>query len=621
MGQPSEQSSNVIELSENINREVKSISGSSPLSLPTATSKIVSYYVNKIQGNYSVERAKLDTECAIRLLFIAYNTTPQDQSDIRIKIEKISDALKDAQLGSDHAMHATLISTEKLLRRIQYQFEDWLDVRAPTHDTNQIDIEDLKGYLKNDLITFAEMIKDESIILKSALDESAKSYNTIIEYIQSVSHTSQSLLENKMKDKEKVADQILAMKAKETSLNNLIEELKEDVRKYNKRSEDYEKQALKAEERAFVLAIVQIGAQVLSAALPPIATALAASSSGGASIVASGVANTATHAADTMKEKKDESKNSAELKAARMQEIEEAKGKITRLEADIITLSDDLEELKAESKNREPADSHSDNDDKKESSALNKRITEKQKQLAEKKEERVILTATIASISDALHALDNGLGNVADSLNKQALTLREMQMRLLDKAEEFEKEKRVHTRELDEIRVLLTGSRSKEETLQLTVLSLNVSITALKRAKEIVEELSLFFRSFSAFMDRIIEENKDHIEVFSGFLEQKTLRPTAVSRLINVGDTFFISRQAEWLAIRDICTRFQASFMSNAQLSIKLTGTYLHSEELRRYLTTVPAELQKIIDERKAASTAKIEEIQGYRNNIQDGLK
>ena len=64
-----------------------------------------------------------------------------------------------------------------------------------------------------------------------------------------------------------------------------------------------------------------------------------------------------------------------------------------------------------------------------------------------------------------------------------------MQMNMLDKADQYEKERRTQSAELVKISALLKGQRSQQETIQLAIKSLNLSLSALKRTKEIVEEM------------------------------------------------------------------------------------------------------------------------------------
>ncbi|UWX75446.1 hypothetical protein [Burkholderia gladioli] len=617
-------------LNSNIESAIEKISATTPLSLPGETSDIVSSYIEKIQGNYNVDRAKQDTESAINLMYIAYNTTPQEEAETRKKIEDVAEELKTAQEDSALAMQSALTAATGISQRIHRSFDEWIEVRAPLEDANESAVGELKDYLKDDLLDLAEKIKKKSILLKEDLEKTSTLYESIIKNILTVTQNSELLLSERLKDKQRMKEEILKMKAREHALEKLVEELKADVKRYNDMAAEFEKRATTAEERAFILSLVQIGAQVIAAALPPIAAAATASSTGGGSVVASGVASTMTRSKDTLEETAGDSKgeHTGGKKTEKLREKAEAQEKLELLNNEITELSGEIESLKA-SKSKEEKPNTKGRDDKHDghssedaghASSLDERIQTKEGELEKKKKERNTLSVTLASLSDSIAAFDRGLDKVVEKYEGTARSLREMQMKMLDKAEEFEKAKREQNSELDEIRVLLAGKRDKEESLQLTIRSLNLSVTALKRAKEIVDELSLFFKFFAAFMERTIEEIKDDIEECSKALEKKKLRPSAITNLVKLGDRFFICRQAEWHAINTVCSKFLASFDSGAHLSIRLMAIYLSEDELRSYLKTVPETLQKIIDSRKAASTGKIQNLADYRKDLQQGV-
>lgn len=617
-------------LNGNIESAIRKISAVKPLSLPGETSDIVSSYIEKIQGNYNVDRATQDTESAINLLYIAYNTTPQEEADTRKKIEDVAEDLKIAQENSAVAMQSALTAATGISQGIHRSFDEWLAVRAPLKDANDSAVDDLKEYLKEDLLDLAEKIREKSTMLKDALEKISIVYDSIIKNIVTVTQNSESLLAGRLKDKERMKEEISKMKARENALDKLVEELKADVKRYNDMAAEFEKRATTAEERAFILSLVQIGAQVIAAALPPIAAAATASSTGGASVVASGVASTMTRSKDTLGETAGERKgeHTGGKKTEKLKEKAKAQEKLEVLDTEITELSSEIESLKA-SKSKEEKLNTKGHDDKHDghssedaghASGLDERIQKKEVELAKKKKLRNALSVTLASLSDSIAALDKGLDKVVEKYEGTSRSLREMQMKMLDKAEEFEKAKREQNSELDEIRVLLAGKRDKEESLQLTIRSLNLSVTALKRAKEIVDELSLLFKYFAAFMERTVEEIKDDIEEYSKALRKKKLRPRAIKGLVEIGDRFFIRRQAEWHAINTVCSKFFASFDSGARLSIRLMAIYISEDELKSYLKTVPETLQKIIDSRKAASTGRIQNLADYRKDLQQGV-
>ena len=84
--------------------------------------------------------------------------------------------------------------------------------------------------------------------------------------------------------------------------------------------------------------------------------------------------------------------------------------------------------------------------------------------------------------------LDKGLGKLTEKRENAAASLREMQMKMLDKVEAYEKERRAQNAELIKINALLKGKRSEEETIHLPIQSLNISISALRRTNMVEAE-------------------------------------------------------------------------------------------------------------------------------------
>ncbi|QVM93703.1 hypothetical protein JYG34_12065 [Pseudomonas entomophila] len=84
-------------LDNQIIEQAAAITAVEPLQLPTTDSPLVTSCKHKIEGNYEIARAKTDTDHAIELLYIAYNTTPQAQGAIRVRIAGIMNRLISAQ--------------------------------------------------------------------------------------------------------------------------------------------------------------------------------------------------------------------------------------------------------------------------------------------------------------------------------------------------------------------------------------------------------------------------------------------------------------------------------------------------------------------------------------------
>jgi hypothetical protein len=165
---------------------------------------------------------------------------------------------------------------------------------------------------------------------------------------------------------------------------------------------------------------------------------------------------------------------------------------------------------------------------------------------------------------------------------------------------------------------LLKGKRGEQETIQLTIRSLNLSISALKRMKEIVEEIAFFFKSFASFMKTISEETENDIDLFNKFGARTEIREKFFQNLIVTGDKFFIRQTAQWGAIGLVCRSFCDSFAGGWSKLNKLSGKYIVGEELQAYFVAASAKLEQIVEERAEASRLKLLDIDRYRKNVLD---
>ncbi len=113
------------------------------------------------------------------------------------------------------------------------------------------------------------------------------------------------------------------------------------------------------------------------------------------------------------------------------------------------------------------------------------RLRETKKALKESEKKAQNLAATLTGLQTSLNALAQGLGELSQDQKDTASDLRKLQMQLLDKAEAYEKERRLQNAAMVKITILLKGKRTEEETIKLTIQSLNISISALKRTKKL----------------------------------------------------------------------------------------------------------------------------------------
>lgn len=139
-------------LENQITEQVQSIVSAQPLQLPGAESPLVASFKKKIEGNYQIDRAKTDTDHAIELLYIAYNTTPQAQGAIRVRIANIMNRLIQAQQQSERSIKGAVRVARSIGTRLRTVLPDWLDVKEGN------DAEEIRQYVGGELLEMARHI-------------------------------------------------------------------------------------------------------------------------------------------------------------------------------------------------------------------------------------------------------------------------------------------------------------------------------------------------------------------------------------------------------------------------------------------------------------------------------
>lgn len=614
-------------ISSDIEEQTKKIGAVSPLKLPDRDHPIVKSYVQKIEGTYDVSRAKKDTDNAIDLLYIAYNTTPQEEGSIRVKISAIMDKLIKAQQDSELTMRRAMTVADSVLNLLKNNVPDWIDIKKDK------DVAEIKAFVSKDLIALAKDIKERALGIKNELQTIATTYTGIITETSAATATSETALGARIKGKEAIEKEIAQTNAERARLDSLVKDLQEEVENFNKKARDYEDRASTAESRAFIMQIVQVGAQMVSSAIPAIAMA---ATGGGASILAASTLSTVTKAtgdkaAATSQAKPD---NTDDAIKARV-EISNNKRDLDESEKKVKELKDKVKEIRTDLKSEKdkqgvadkadaetPAAEEEKADDPAAVKAIKVRLKTAKDDLAKEEDKSKKLIGALAGLQASLEALDKGLGKLSAEQKDHAAGLREIQMKMLDKAEAYEKERRSQASELVKINALLKGKRTEEETIELAIKSLSISVKALKRTKEIIEEIAFFFKSFAEFMDGVSKEAKEAVDTFDIFVAKEKVRETVLGNLIEVVDKFFITQAGEWNATKIVSDKFNLSFADGWSKLNKLSGKYITGDELAAYLQTASVKLEEIAAEREAAANDKILALNNYRNQLrQDAVK
>ncbi|MBO9654735.1 MAG: tyrosyl-tRNA deacylase [Agrobacterium tumefaciens] len=609
--------SRAAQINSAIDADVEAIVSQPNFSLPKSNTALVRSYVDKIQGTYDVERAKRDTDNAIDLLYIAYNTTPQEESEIRNRITAIMNGLITSQQKSEMVMRHAIDVANRIGVSVADLFPEWLDVREGN------DQAEVKAFVSSKLITLARNIRDKALDVRDDLISVAKSYDAIIEKITQTTSMSETALSRRLEDKAVMEREIREADARREQLESLVKELTAEVAEFEKKAREYEKRANTAEDRAFVMSIVRVGAQMISGVVPAIAmvaggpASMLASSVGGALSGQSkggqgtdGQGQGGGSRTPTGGDKADAAATQSKLSEQKA-ELRKSEEKRDTLKKDIKVLEDNRSALAKDAKGADPESSKA-----VELAELDKRLTARAAELKAQEEKIAGQQTLVSSLQASLDALDKGLGKLTDEQQQQAASLREIQMQMIDKAEAYQKERRNQTAELIKINALLKGKQAEDDKIKLAVQSLNVSITALKRMKEIIQEIAFFFKGFADFMQAVADDAEHQIKAIDNVAELEVIRKNRFAQLVRSVDEFFVRQTAQWHAVVIVSDLFNRSFADGWSTLNKLQGTYIPSGELPNYLAGIAGKLSAIVVEREAAADAKIASLQAYRKDL-----
>lgn len=581
-----------------IEREADKFVDGSDKTLPARNAPIVEHFVRKLEDRYDVNRAKIDTDNAIDLLYIAYNTTPQKYGAIRNDIDDIMTKLISAQQKSQRIMAEAGTNAKTILNEFPLYYPDWEAVRASAPVAQA---EDVKRYLVDDLQDFIGMLMERANAIKNSLTRIAEEYEAIIKDTHQAAKASQTALGAELAEKARIEKEINAAEAERDKLDSLVSDLEEQVQKYDKMAADFASRADTAEERAFVMSIVRVAGEVLSAAIPP----LVMLSAGPESILASSAASALSAGSVAPEPSATESTTTDEI--SKREEIEEKRKALKLLTDEKRKDEERLESLEKAKEKDEAA---------KTDGSLDERIAKTKTEIADKEKEISTLEAGLHSLEAALKQLSHGLKELSQDQKDQAGELRKMQMQMLDKVDEYEKARRTQAAELVKVKALLTGKRSEEEKTELAVKSLNLSLAALKRCKEIITEIAAFFSSFAVFMGTIASDAKTRSDDIDRTATKPVIGANRLRSALTETDKFFFKQKAQWFAVGIVADKFNACFADGWSKLNKLSGTYIHGEELEKYLEGAAATIAQISREREKAADARIADLAAYRAKL-----
>lgn len=590
-----------------IDEGVKKIIGTEPLKLPDVEHPLTSDYIRRIQRRYNVAHSRLDSDNAIDLLYIAYNTTPQKYGAIRNDVEKLIMMVLQAQQRSELKMTDIVLISDTLNKKLRMRFEDWVEKRSSAGAAG------LKSFLEKKLLKLVSDIKEQAENISKELGGIVSEYDEIVAFTTGTIGKSQIALSDEIKNGEDVEKDIAMKTAQQAKITSLVNSLQSDINEYQSMAEGFRQRAETAEQRAFIMSIVQVGAQMISSMAPAIVAGLTGAATGGASLVASVACNTASGLLRNEKATAESASAAEEIKTKK--DIAENQSQKAVAEAEKAQLETKAAELAAEKKKIEEDTDTASRDVR--IKALEQRILDNQAAIQEKDKKIAAAVTALEAISAAAKVLDEKMGKMSEKQDAAATGLREMQMKMLEHVREYNKEKHIQDAELAQITVLLRTSRDKDETIKLTVQSLNLSLTALNKMREIILDIQGFFISFAAFMKSILADSGVQVEFLEEALSDNEFDNTRfVQRIIRSNDAFFVTQVAEWQAINVVSAKFKENFSEGYRKLNALKGNYLFGSALEAYLTSAADKIDGIIAARNQWAAEKELELDAYKNEI-----
>ncbi|WP_308874816.1 hypothetical protein [Thiothrix subterranea] len=164
-------------------------------------------------------------------------------------------------------------------KKIVSYFPDWLDTRGEEFSAKAS--EDIKHFIKNDLLELAKIIEDKAASLQEELQQIASEYEKIIQKTVTITDSSEMVLSARLKNKEALRKEIVEKKAEQERLKSLVEDLQDSVSKFDAEAKALASRADTLETRSFIMSLVKMGTDMVAASLPAVAAGITTAMTGG----------------------------------------------------------------------------------------------------------------------------------------------------------------------------------------------------------------------------------------------------------------------------------------------------------------------------------------------------
>lgn len=585
-----------------VNKGIQGVLKADEIILPTKDDTLVNNYIRKIEGDYDLSHSKHDTDNAIDLIYIAYNAVPPEMAQGRVGLTKLQQSLLQAQkkaVGSVTAKGTTGLSgaahiAELIVKQIANTYPIWRDDILQGQSIaelaeNSESIADFKDFLKNDMIPLTKYIQDKSTEIAKNLDSISEDYSALGKEAQEVSIRTQESLASEINRRNDLKDSIAEMESNKESITAIQANLVAELLELKELNEAYEKRAKSAENKAFITGLT--GAIIGGlAGLVPVAVMCANPVLGMTMQAAKSATQVSSSGASSAK---DEAQSINTAKQQKAIADKASNGQEQNL------VSTDIKEKELEKKALEEEVQTNTDLSTEEIKAKNKLIDQIVLEIDKLKVRQASLVEAYKILDATLSGLKNDLKALSAEERSVAATLYEKQDNILAMISNLHKEERKQIGELAKLEKLLGHAKDKEKDVDISVFSLNLSIQAIMKCKEIIETISMFFKHFASFMIEIREEAEMAINNFERFEASDRVRSGLFNRTVETLNNVFIDQTARWLASQDICEQFTANFTDGFSKLNKLSGTYITSDKRAEYLTTAKDRLNEIISERE----------------------
>ena len=199
-------------LADAIRANIVQVMASENTQLPGEDSELVKNFIKKIEGDYDLSLAKVDTDNAVELINIAYNSIPQSLGQGRVGLSKLQQNLLDGQKNAAMQMNEAAHTAQLIHKKIAKLYPIWRDVvdgRAVKELADSPDaIADFKDFIQSDLIPLTHYIEENSEQIANKLTDISKLYEALVKEAQAASIKTQESLAKEIKNRTDIQDDI-----------------------------------------------------------------------------------------------------------------------------------------------------------------------------------------------------------------------------------------------------------------------------------------------------------------------------------------------------------------------------------------------------------------------------